>query len=292
MGITRRAALQAMATAGATAVGARPASAATIVRTASADAVGLLYDATLCIGCKACTVACREANGLPADTSGSPDGLYDAPVDLSARSKTVIKLYADGNEQSYVKAQCMHCVDPGCASACMLGALQKREFGIVTYDPDLCVGCRYCEIGCPFGVPKFEFAKAAPKIVKCELCKERLAADQEPACTDVCPRHAVIFGRRTELLKEAKRRLADQPGRYVPKVYGETDGGGTQVLYLSHVPFDKLGLPALGDEPAPQLARSIQHGVYRGFIAPAALYAALGLVILRNRREKTDDDAR
>jgi formate dehydrogenase beta subunit len=283
MGITRRAALQAMIAAGATAATPRAATAAALPA-APADALGLLYDATLCIGCKACTVACREANGLAVDTTGSPGGLYQAPVDLSPRAKTVIKLYREGAVHSYVKAQCMHCVDPACASACMLGALKKREFGIVSYDADLCIGCRYCEVGCPFGVPKFEFAKAAPKIVKCELCKERLASGQEPACTDVCPRNAVVFGRRTELLSDAKRRIAESPGRYVPKVYGETDGGGTQVLYLSHVPFDKLGLPTLGDEPAPQLARSIQHGVYRGFIAPAALYAALGMVMLRNRR--------
>jgi hypothetical protein len=85
-------------------------------------------------------------------------------------------------------------------------------------------------------------------------------------------------------LKEAKRRIAESPGRYVARIYGETEAGGTQVLYLSHVPFDKLGLPALGDEPAPQLARTIQHGVYRDFAAPAALYAALGLAMIRNRR--------
>jgi formate dehydrogenase beta subunit len=283
VGISRRAALQTIGAAGAALTGARSASAAA-VPVAAPDALGLLYDTTLCIGCKACTVACRDANGLEADTTGSATGIYDAPVDLSARAKTVIKLYSGNGERSYMKAQCMHCIDPACASACMLGALKKREFGIVSYDPDLCIGCRYCEIGCPFGVPKFEFARAVPKIVKCELCKERLANGQEPACTEVCPRHAVIFGRRSELLREAKRRIEASPGRYVPKVYGETDAGGTQVLYLSHVPFEKLGLPALGDEPAPQLARSIQHGIYRGFIAPAALYAALGLVMFRNRR--------
>jgi formate dehydrogenase beta subunit len=286
--MTRRAALRTMALAGSAAAGARTAKAAVVA--APLDAVGLLYDATLCIGCKTCTIACRDANGLAPDTSGSPSRLYNAPVDLSARAKTVIKLYSENGSQSYVKTQCMHCIDPGCASACMLGALQKREFGIVSYDPDLCIGCRYCEVGCPFGVPKFEFASATPKIVKCELCKERLAKNQEPACTEVCPRKAVVFGRRTELLKEAKRRVAESPGRYVPKVYGETDGGGTQVLYLSHVPFEKLGFPALGDEPAPQLAKSIQHTVYRGFVAPAALYAALGLVMLKNRRSaKTED---
>ena len=126
-------------------------------------------------------------------------------------------------------------------------------------------------------MPKFEFANAAPKIVKCELCKERLAAGQEPACTAVRPRKAVIYGTRTELLKEAKRCLAETPGRYVPKVYGETDGGGTHVLCLSHVPFQQLGLPALGDEPAPQLARSIQHGVYPACAAPAALLRRAGI---------------
>jgi formate dehydrogenase beta subunit len=283
MGITRRAALQTMLVAGASAAAPRPASAATMALPA-ADAVGLLYDATLCIGCKTCTVACREANGLAADTTGSANRLYQAPVDLSPRAKTVIKLYRESGVQSYMKAQCMHCVDPACVSACMLGALKKREFGVVTYEVDYCIGCRYCEVACPFNVPKFEFAKAVPRIVKCELCKERLASGKEPACTEVCPRQAVVFGRRSELLKEAKRRIAENPGRYVANVYGETEAGGTQVLYLSHVPFDKLGLPALGDEPAPQLARSIQHGVYRGFIAPAALYAALGAVMLRHRR--------
>jgi formate dehydrogenase iron-sulfur subunit len=286
MAISRRAALRGLIAAGSTAVAARPADGAV---KPPPDAVGLLYDATKCIGCKACMVACKEANGLPTDRGGRNGSLYDAPVDLSSRSKTVIKLFTANNTYSYVKAQCMHCIDPACASACMLGALKKREFGIVTYEADLCIGCRYCEIGCPFGVPKFEFEKTAPKIVKCELCKERLASGREPACTEVCPRQAVVFGQRQELLKEAKRRIAEDPDRYIPNVYGETEAGGTQVLYLSHVPFEQLGLPALGDEPAPQLARSIQHGVYRGFIAPAALYAALGLVMLRNRRENKDD---
>jgi formate dehydrogenase beta subunit len=289
MGISRRAALKTMVVAGVASAGVKPARAA-VLPVPPSDAVGLLYDATLCIGCKTCMVACNEANGLPADTGASPAVLYHKPVDLSAKAKTVIKLYSDGATRSYMKAQCMHCVDPACASACMLGALQKREFGIVTYDPDLCVGCRYCEVGCPFGVPKFEWAKALPKIVKCELCKERLKEGKEPACTEVCPRNAVIFGKRSELLKEAKRRLAESPDRYVPKIYGETDGGGTQVLYLSHVPFEKLGLPTLGDEPAPQLARTIQHGVYRDFVAPVALYATLGLVMLRNRRTSGQDN--
>ncbi|HZR25666.1 MAG TPA: hydrogenase 2 operon protein HybA [Vicinamibacterales bacterium] len=294
MGISRRAALKGLALGGAVAAGARPAKAA-VLPVAPPDAVGLLYDATMCIGCKTCMVACNDANGLAADTSYSPAALYHKPLDLNAHAKTVIKLYRDGNEQSFFKAQCMHCIDPACTNACMLGALKKREFGIVSYDADYCIGCRYCEVACPFGVPKFEWSSAQPKIVKCELCKERLASGKEPACTTVCPRKAVIFGKRSELLKEAKRRIAESPQRYVPKVYGETDGGGTQNLYLSHIPFEKLGLPTLGDEPAPQLARSIQHTVYKNFAAPVALYGVLGVVMWRNRKsqqQESDDAAR
>jgi Fe-S-cluster-containing dehydrogenase component len=283
VGITRRAALSGLLTAGATAVGVKSATAA-VLPTPPADAVGMLYDTTLCIGCKACVVACQDANGLPRDPAGI-DARYDAPVDLNYRAKNVIKLYHEGTQRSFVKVQCMHCVDPACVAACMLGALKKSEFGVVTYNVDYCVGCRYCEVACPYGVPKFQWASATPRIVKCELCNHRLAKGQEPACTEVCPRHAVIFGKRADLLAEAKRRIAENPGRYVPKIYGETDGGGTQVLYLSHVSFDKIGFPALGDAPAPDLARSVQHGVYRGFVAPVALYGVLGMIAFRNRKQ-------
>jgi Fe-S-cluster-containing dehydrogenase component len=287
VGITRRTALCGLLTAGATAVNIAPSSAAALPAP-PADAVGLLYDTTLCIGCKACVVACQDANGLPRDPTGI-DTRYDAPVDLNYRAKNVIKLYHEGDRRSFVKVQCMHCVDPACVAACMLGALKKREFGIVSYDVDYCVGCRYCEVACPYGVPKFQWASSTPRIVKCELCNHRLAKGQEPACTEVCPRHAVIFGKRADLLAEAKHRIAENPGRYVDKIYGETDGGGTQVLYLSHVPFDKLGFPALGDEPAPQLARSVQHGVYRGFAAPLALFGVLGMIAFRNQRHEGAD---
>ena len=287
MGISRRAALKGLVVGGAAIAGVssaeRPTSAATLA-VAPSDAVGLLYDATLCIGCKTCVVACQDANGLPRDPTGLGPR-YDAPVDLSQRAKTVIKLYRAADQQSFVKAQCMHCIDPACATACMLGALKKREFGIVSYDPDLCVGCRYCEIACPFNVPKFEWAKTAPKIVKCELCKERLREGLEPACTAVCPRKAVIFGKRSDLLREARRRIAAEPDRYLPKVYGETDGGGTQVLYLSHVPFEDLGFRFSHEQPVPEIQQTVQHGIYKGFVGPIALYALLGAVMFRNRKK-------
>ena len=253
-------------------------------KAAHPDAVGLLYDTTKCIGCKACVVACKEANNLPADTDGYGGGLYDAPDSLNQYTKNVIQLYKDGDEQSFVKKQCMHCIDPACVGACMLGALHKQTNGVVTYDVSKCVGCRYCETVCPFNVPKFEWAKTTPRIVKCELCKDRLAEGKEPACTAVCPRGAVVYGRYTSLLDEAHKRLADNPGKYVPKVYGEHELGGTQVLYLSHVPFESLGFRFNQTDGVPKLQQSVTHGVYKGFAAPVALYALLGAVMFRNRK--------
>ena len=255
-------------------------------------AVGMLYDATKCIGCKTCVVACADANGLPRDT-GASDGLYQAPVSLNSKTKNVIKLYREGAEQSFMKAQCMHCLEPACATACMMHALRKDEqTGIVSWEGSKCVGCRYCQVACPFGVPQFEWSSYNPRIVKCELCRERLKEGKQPACVEVCPRNAVIYGKREDLLAEAHRRIKENPSLYVHKVYGETDGGGTQVLYLSHVPFEKLGLPALGERPTDATVRNVQGTLYYGFLAPLALYGGLAFVVNRNRRKQEEAGAK
>lgn len=288
MPISRRAALKGLLTAGAVATGTGRAQAALPPKQPAADAIGLLYDSTRCVGCRACVAACREANGLTPAPTRLNGAAYDAPSDLDARTKTIIRLYAAGGAREYVKNQCMHCVDPACVSVCMFSALHKTAGGVVAYDADSCIGCRYCEVACPFNVPKFEWASATPKIVKCELCRHRLAEGKEPACTDVCPRQAVIFGKRAELLREAHGRIAASPGRYVPTVYGEKEAGGTQVLYLSSVPFAALGLPALGDQAIPYFTENLQHAIYQGFIAPAALYGALAVVMFRNRARGQD----
>ena len=285
MRLTRRGLFK-VALAGAATATARAASARE-AREPDPAAVGLLYDSTLCIGCQACVVRCKEVNHLPPVPSHGAQ--YDAPEDLDGRTKNVIKVARDGERSAFFKAQCMHCVDPSCVSVCMLGALHKSVGGIVAYDQSRCIGCRYCQVACPYDVPKFEWAKLQPKIVKCELCQDRLLEGKLPGCVEVCPRQAVIYGKRSELLTEAHRRIDETPGRYQPKVFGEHDGGGTQVLYLSALPFDKLGLPELGNDAPPRLSETIQHGVYRGFIAPAALYTALGVVVWRNRRHPSPD---
>jgi Fe-S-cluster-containing dehydrogenase component len=252
------------------------------------DAVGMLYDATKCIGCRACVTACKTANNMPGN-------LYDPPNDLNGETKNIIKLYEGDGEKSYMKAQCMHCIDPGCVNACMIGAFKKREYGIVTWDPDRCIGCRYCQVACPYNIPKFQWDTAVPLIVKCELCNHMLARGEEPGCCQACPKGAVIFGTYEELLAEARQRIADRPERYYPagdpQIFGDTEGGGTQVLYLASVDFEKLGLPELGDEGVAAQARNIQHGIYKGFIAPVALYGLLGAVLWRNRRSTKKEDS-
>jgi len=250
-------------------------------------AVGMLYDATLCIGCQTCVVACTKANGLTPDNRRDP--LHQAPTDLNNHTKTIIKLYkeADGKEFSFVKQQCMHCVDPACVAACMFGGLKKnKDTGVVGWNGKYCVGCRYCEVACPYNVPKFRWEGFNPEIVKCEFCKERLANGLEPACTTVCPRKAVIFGKREDLLKEAKRRIAANPGKYFEdRVFGEHEGGGTQVFYLARMPFDKLGLPEPGNESIPAKYLKWQKRLYSYLVLPAGLYAVLAGTIRKNWKD-------
>ena len=279
--VSRRAVLRVLA-AGAAAA-AVPSAADARQRAAVADDLGLLFDQTRCVGCRACTVKCREANGLGAQVRLVDGVAYDAPLDLDDRTLTVIKRFEDGAREGFVKAQCMHCVEPACVSVCMLGALHKEPHGVVGYDVSRCVGCRYCQVACPFNVPRFQWSSATPRIVKCELCRHRYAEGKGAACAEACPRDAVRFGRRADLLAEARRRIAERPEAYHPGVYGEREGGGTGVLVLAAVPFEVLGLPALGAEPVPAFGERIQHGIYQGFVAPVALYAALAFTIWRNR---------
>ncbi len=256
------------------------------------DDLGLLFDATRCIGCRACQTACKTANGFPPDVVLVNGVAYDAPLDLNGSTLTVIKRWEDGERSGFVKAQCMHCADPACVSVCMMGALHKEARGVVGYDVDRCVGCRYCQVACAFNVPRFQWSSATPRIVKCELCRHRYAQGKGPACAEACPREAVVFGARADLLAEAKRRIAARPDQYQARIYGEREGGGTAVLYLSAVPFPTLGLPELKAEAVPALGETIQHGIYQGFIAPAALYAAFAFVAWRNRRSSETEEHR
>jgi Fe-S-cluster-containing dehydrogenase component len=289
--ITRRSALQVIAAAGAAA--AVPATAeARVARVAKPDDAAMLFDATRCIGCRACVTRCREANHTAPDVVMVDGVPYDAPLDLNGSTLTIVKRWEDGARAGFFKAQCMHCADPACVSVCMMAALHKSERGVVAYDVSRCVGCRYCQVACPFNVPRFQWSSATPRIVKCEMCRHRFAEGKGPACAEVCPRGAIVAGSRAELLAEAKRRIAEQPESYHPAVFGEREAGGTGLLVLSPVPFDRIGLPAVPQEPLPTLVESVQHGIYQGFALPAGLYAALAFVAWRNHRSHAEEEDR
>lgn len=242
--------------------------------------VGMLYDATICVGCNACTNACRQWNNTTPELDA--EGLHDAPLELSADTWTLIQLYEGPDETSFVKRQCMHCVDPACVSGCPVQALQKSAEGPVTYDPKRCIGCRYCMYTCPYHVPRFQWKAVIPVVSKCTLCVDRVKDGKVSACAERCPTGALIWGKRGDLIAEAEKRLAAEPGRYVNHVYGKDDGGGTSVLYLSHVPFDKLGLPVLKDEPVPHISERTGEIFLPGILIGGTVALAAAQVIVKN----------
>jgi formate dehydrogenase iron-sulfur subunit len=244
----------------------------------------MLYDATVCVGCNACTMACRQWNGTTPETDARQ--LYDAPTELSADTFTLIQLYKGENgEASFVKRQCMHCVDPACVSGCPVHALQKTSDGPVIYNLDRCIGCRYCQYVCPFHVPRFEWDVARfPVVAKCHFCYESRIQKGigGPACADRCPTGALIWGKRGDLLAEARKRISENPGKYVDHIYGEDDAGGTSVLYLSAVPFENLGLEDLGTRPIPEVSEGTANLVLPGILVGGPLL--LGWIRLTAKR--------
>ncbi len=204
----------------------------------------LLYDATLCIGCKQCEQACAEQNKLPYSDTVAAEEVQ------SAHKYTVVL----NKNEKFMRRLCMNCNDPSCASVCPVGAFQKTKDGPVVYEASRCMGCRYCLLACPFGVPKYEWEKALPLVRKCTMCGERVAAGKQSACAEACPTGATKFGDRDELLDEARQRIRQEPGKYVAHIFGEHEVGGTSVLMLSSVPFEQFGFSTeLPREPLPML---------------------------------------
>ena len=175
------------------------------------------------------------------------------PISLNSDAYTFVdrrQVVSDAGveQQMPVKRQCMHCLHPACVSACTVGALTKSADGPVVYNDKKCIGCRYCQYACPFGVPTYDWENPLGLIHKCQFCISRLDEGQSPACVAGCPTGALRFGRRNTLLAQAHAQIGTNPGRYVEQVYGEAEAGGTSVLYLSGVPFAAMGLPALDSQ--------------------------------------------
>jgi len=235
----------------------------------------ILHDATLCEGCQECEFACAAANGLP---TPSDDDYPDTEIvrKLNTDRYTVVNAHETSVGEVYVKQQCRHCAQPACASACLTAAMKKHEEGPITWDGDKCMGCRFCMLSCPFDMPKFEYGSNNPEIVKCQMCFSKIKEGELPACVENCPAEALYFGKRSDVIKEAHRRILEEPDLYVDHVYGEFEAGGTSWLNLSPAPFEELGFKTdIDDKPYPELTKGFLYSVPSVFVLWPALLLGL-----------------
>jgi Fe-S-cluster-containing dehydrogenase component len=212
----------------------------------------MLVDTTLCVGCRGCEAACAEANQLPPPPSD--EATLSTRRETGPESFTVVNGFGKvgrGGEERYAKRQCMHCVEPACASACPVRALDKQPSGPVIYRGERCMGCRYCMVACPFEIPKYQYDRQVPLVRKCTFCAERQEKGGKPACAQVCPTGALTFGKRGTLLELARMRIYRQPEKYYHHVYGEHEAGGTDWLYIGDVSYEQLALRKVRREPYP-----------------------------------------
>jgi formate dehydrogenase iron-sulfur subunit len=287
-----------------------------------------LVDITKCIGCRACQVACKQWNDKDGEqTELQPDLGFQNPAVLSAKTLTLISFHEIPDEKApgglhlaSTMWRCLHCLEPACVSSCPTTALTRQADGPVVYNEDKCISCRYCVWACPWGVPSADWDSLKPKIHKCTHCADRCdqplpaarndqsLTDLEkqqfndrievPACVKACPADALRYGDREEMLQEARNRIAKQPEKYVHHIYGEHEAGGTTVLYLSAVPFAKLGFADVGTKSYPALSFRALHAVPPAVMAVGSLlggtYALLkrrasGLARQRSATSRTED---
>ncbi len=249
--------------------------------------VGVLVDTTRCIGCRSCEVACSTThNNYVPDTQS--DQALEQVRDTSDKQFTVVNHFKTAKGDVFVKKQCLHCWQPACAAACLVNAMLKTKEGPVTWDGDKCMGCRFCMISCPFDVPKFEYSGWNPRIMKCNMCYERLQEGKKPACVESCPTDTLMFGQKRELMEIARHRVYSHPDKYVHHIYGEHEAGGTGWLYLSAVPFEQLGFRTdIGTTPYPEYTREFLISVpLVEFGVPAFL---LALNMLTDRKEEVQE---
>ncbi len=253
----------------------------------------ILTDITKCVGCNECVKACKKTNKLPADKPR----FWQKNDGLSARNWTSV--LHDGKYN--IRKQCRHCIEPACVSVCPVGALHKTDTGAVVYDSSKCLGCRYCMMACPYGIPRYDWDSPVPYIKKCIFCYENIKNGiiEQPACTSVCPVKATIYGDREELLYVARQRIKENPEIYLNNIYGETEVGGTNVLYITakDCPLDflfyynnridknveLLGQPDI-NEPIPLTTKWAMGAVPYTFLGVGALMS--GAYWIFKRREK------
>jgi formate dehydrogenase iron-sulfur subunit len=239
------------------------------------DAFGLLVDVTRCTGCADCVAACAEEHGV------DPQQALLRADRLAADRRCSVQRIGQGR---FVRKSCMHCVDPSCVAACLVGGLTKSPEGPVVYDADRCIGCRYCMLACPFRVPRYEWDRTLPFMRKCTMCHERLGRGQRPACVEACPHDALSFGPRSRLLAEAHARIESDPQRYLTRVWGEDAWGGTSVLYVSDVDLTSVGFGGADDTSIPEMTAPVLHAT--PYLAFSVAVTTGGLRWIVRRRQK------
>ena len=243
----------------------------------NAQVVSKYIDTTTCIGCKACEVACQEWNDL-GPVATEQVGTYQTLPTLHAEYWNLIRFnerdFDGGLAWLMRKDQCMHCDEPGCLAACPApGAIVQYENGIVDVNADQCIGCRYCETGCPFDVPRF--SQKTGKMAKCTLCVDRVSVGLEPACIKACPTGCLHFGTKEDMLQLANTRVGAlrHDGFAQAAVYDPAGVNGTSVItVLAHGDHPEwYGLPA--DPHVPLLVR-----IWKKVLRPIGGIAILGAV--------------
>ena len=249
---------------------------------------GVLYDSTRCVGCMECEIACARSHGHP-DPQDTPEPGTVRKTDDSRRS--VINSYTTSKGDFFIRNQCMHCNEPACVAACLSKAMYKTKEGPVIWRADKCMGCRYCMVSCPFDIPKFEYFSANPRIIKCDMCYDRVQNGLKTRCTEVCPAEALVFGTRRELIAEARKRIVENPDTYIDKIYGEKAAGGTGFIYLSSVPFKELGMnEKLQNSSYPALSKSFLYAVPSVFILLPPLLLGLHEATKLNQRKDSENE--
>lgn len=249
--------------------------------------VAVLVDTTRCEGCQSCEEACATANGLPKPSTSA--NALAKHREASTEQWSVINKHTTSKGEVFVKRQCMHCLAPACAAACLTKAMLKTKRGPVVWREPQCMGCRFCMVSCPFDVPKFEYDSPLPRIQKCRLCWERLEKGKKPACVEECPNEALTFGNRDDLLEEARRRIYTSKGKYISRIYGEHEVGGTSWLYLSAVPFTELDFRTdLGSTPYPNYTREFLYAVPVVITLLPAFLVALRRATINEKHQQTE----
>ena len=202
-----------------------------------ARTLAMFTDTSLCIGCRACQVACKQWNKPDVDKTVN-QGTYENPRELTSNLYNRIRFIekADGGNVTwrFLNERCLHCGDAGCMKVCPSpGALYRTREGFVGFNAEKCISCKYCVSACPFGVPRYG---ADEKVSKCHLCFDRIGAGMVPACAKACPTQTLQYGPRSGLVAKAKASKKT--------VYGEADLSGLGVLYLLDDKAESYGLPA------------------------------------------------